>query len=403
MVDPGDPHRSGAWASHASGEAEVPARAAEDPRPGRRQRILLLIKGLGRGGAETLLVGTARHFDPVRFEYHAAYLLPWKDALVEDLEACGVQVHCLQGGRGTRWVGRLLRLIRALRVRVIHAHSPVPAIPVRLLVRGPDRPAIVYTEHNVWESYHPLTRLGNAATFARNDHVFAVSERVLRSFQPPRPWSFRRAPPAEVLYHGIDPAAVRIWGSGEGVRGELGIPPEAPVVGTVGNLRADKGHRFLLEAAPRIREVVPDVRFVFVGHGGMVDELRRRSRQLGLDRTVIFAGYRPDAARLAGAFDLFCLPSIHEGLPVSLLEALALGKPAVVTDAGGMPEVVEHGVEGLVVPPRDPHALEEALISLLRAPEDRRRMGEAASRRASRFDIRLAARRCEEVYEELIG
>jgi glycosyltransferase involved in cell wall biosynthesis len=106
---------------------------------------------------------------------------------------------------------------------------------------------------------------------------------------------------------------------------------------------------------------------------------------------------------VAGACDLFTLPSVYEGLAIALIEAMALGRPAVVTRAGGLTEVVEHGKQGLVVDPGDPKGLADAIISLLRDPDLRHRFGEAGRRRAGRFDIRRAVRRHEEVYTELLG
>jgi glycosyltransferase involved in cell wall biosynthesis len=189
----------------------------------------------------------------------------------------------------------------------------------------------------------------------------------------------------------------------DGVREEFGIPADAPLVGTVANFRASKGHAILLEAAVQVRRVVPEVRFLLVGHGPLEMDIRRRTRDLGLEGTVIFAGSREDAPRLAGAFDVFALSSVYEGLAIALIEAMALGKPAVVTGVGGLTEVVEHGKQALVVDPGDPKPLADAIVTLLQDGDLRRRLGEAARQRAARFDIRKAVRRLEEVYTELLS
>jgi glycosyltransferase involved in cell wall biosynthesis len=173
-------------------------------------------------------------------------------------------------------------------------------------------------------------------------------------------------------------------------------------VGTVANLKAHKGYEHLLDAAVLVRREVPDTRFVLVGQGLLEDELRSRAHRMGLDGNVIFTGYREDAVSLAAAFDVFAMASLHEGLSIALIEAMALGKPSVVTNVGGLPEVVEDGVQGFVVPPADPLALAQAILTLLRDPELRRRMGEEAQCRAAAFDIRKAVQRMETVYEELI-
>lgn len=365
------------------------------------KRVLLLIKGLGRGGAEQLLVSAAPYLDQTRWEYEVAYLLPWKDALVPDFRKSGLPVHCL--GRTLGWVARLRALVRERNIAVIHAHSPVPGIGARVALGRRGGPRLVYTEHNVWERYHRATYWGNLLTFPRNDHVFAVADHVRVSIRYPPPLRRRRMPPIETLYGGLDPALIPDSDLGSEVLDELGIPRGVPIVGTVANFKPSKGHLHLIEAAARVRQSVPDVRFVLVGQGPLEDEVRRRATELGLDGTVLFAGYREDATRVAGAFDVFALSSVYEGLPIALLEAMALGRPPVVTAVGGLPEVVTDGVNGLVVPPAHPQALAHGITTILRDRELRERLGVAAARRARDFDIRTAVRRTEQVYEELLA
>lgn len=366
-------------------------------------RILHLIKGLARGGAEQLLLSQAPYVDRSRFKYEVAYLLPDHDALVADLEAAGLPVTCLNGARGVRWIGRLRHLVHERGIDLIHDHSPYSAIGTRLGLKRRSGPRLVYTEHNVWESYHRATYWGNLLTYPRSDHVFAVSDHVRASVRYPGALRFLPMPSVETLHHGLDLAAVSRWDSSDGVRGEFGIPEDAPLVGTVANFRASKGHNILLDAAVRVRAVLPKVRFVLVGYGPLESDIRRRVRDLGLQETVVFTGARKDAPRLAGAFDVFALSSIYEGLAIALIEAMALGKPAVVTRVGGLTEVVDHGKQALVVDPGSPKALADAIIALLQDADLRHRMGDAGRLRALEFDIRKAVRRHEEIYAELLG
>jgi glycosyltransferase involved in cell wall biosynthesis len=367
------------------------------------KRILVLIKGLGRGGAEQLLVSAAPYRDRARFAYEVAYVLPEKDALAPDLERLGIPVHCL-GGTGRAWIGRLRRLVRDREIDLVHAHLAYTAIGARLGLGRSGLP-MVYTEHIVWDCYHPATYWANLITFAGNDHVFTVSEQVRRSIRYPGPLHFLPSPPVETLYHGLDRAAVDRWLSENEayqVRAELGIAEDAPTVVTVANFKAHKGHEYLLQAAVGLRKEIPGVRFVLVGQGPLEQEVRAQVRHHGLDDTVIFAGHRSDVPRVVRACDVFAMASLYEGLSIALLEAMAVGTPPVVTDAGGQAEVVGDGRDGLVVAPRQPEALAAAIGSLLRDPARRDRLGRAARERAASFDIRASVERAEEVYARLL-
>jgi glycosyltransferase involved in cell wall biosynthesis len=312
-------------------------------------------------------------------------------------------VHCLDGARGLGWVRRLRRLVRSNGIDILHSHSPYPATFARLALLGAGNSRHIYTAHGVWERQKRLTYWGNLLTFVANDHVFAVSEHVRASIMYRKRLGYLPMPPVETLYHGLDLQAVSNWRLEDGVRAELGIPDKVPVIGHVANFRPLKGHLLLLEAADRVRREFPEARFVLVGHGPHEGEVRRRARELGLDGTVLFTGFREDVPRLLAAFDIFVLPSMHEGLSIALLEAMAQGKPSVVSRVGGLPELIDHEREGLLIGLADPRAFSEGIIRLLRDASLRHRMGEAAREKARSFDIRRAVGRIEEVYLTLMG
>jgi glycosyltransferase involved in cell wall biosynthesis len=367
------------------------------------KRVLILIKGLGRGGAEQLLASAAPYLDRSRFEYEMAYVLPWKNALVPSIQDTGLEVHCLDGGPGPGWLWRLRRLVRTRKIDLIHVHSPYAAIGARLIAPGRSAPRLVYTEHNVWSRYRTATYWGNALTYPRNDHVFAVSDSVRDSIRYPSLLGALHMPPVETLYHGLDPAQVSTWTGPDGLRREMGIPEGAPVVVNVANFKPHKGHIELIRAVVEVRRAVPDVRFVLVGVGPLEAGAREEAKRLGVADTVTFAGFREDVPRIVSSGDVFTLASRHEGLSIALMEAMALGRPVVVTRAGGLPEIVTDGVDGLLVPPGDVQELARGLITVLRDAPMRERLGRAARERASRFDIRRTVARVEQVYEEVLG
>jgi glycosyltransferase involved in cell wall biosynthesis len=365
-------------------------------------RILWLTKGLGRGGVERLLVGSIPYVDRSRFDVQIAYLLPWKDAFVPELEAQGVRTHCLGSGHafGPTWVLRLRHLVRAERFDIIHTHTPYPAVGARLAFsRG--APVIVHTEHNTWSRYHWATRWVNRLTYGRNAAVIAVSGAVAESIQ--RPQSHATRPQVEVIVQGTDLAAVR---TGDGdrttARRALGFDTEALVVGSVGNLTPKKDHQTLLMATAVLVAELPQLRLVIIGTGPEESRLRRLASSLDLESRVSFLGSRSDVLDLLPALDVFTLSSRYEGLPIALLEAMATGIACVATSVGGVPEVITDGAEGLLVPPQDPEALAAALRKLLEDPGLRSAMGLRAAGRASTFDLAPAVQRMQEIYEDVV-
>jgi glycosyltransferase involved in cell wall biosynthesis len=256
------------------------------------------------------------------------------------------------------------------------------------------RPGIVYTEHNSWESYSLPTRAANAATYVLDDAHFAVSAAAARSVTAP----LRRG--LEVLVHGIDIEAVaghrrqRV-----AKRAELGIDTDTVVVVTVANLRHEKAYDVLLDAAAQAIAKRPDLLFISAGHGPLATEMEDRRDRLGLGGGFRFLGFRDDVHDLLAAADVFCLASRHEGLPVALMEASALGLPTVATRVGGVPEVIEDDRSGLLADAESPGALADAIVSLAEDEERRHRMGRRARELAAQFDSRLAVRRLEAVYE----
>jgi L-malate glycosyltransferase len=375
-----------------------PTAASSSGTPERRLRVLWLIKGLDAGGAELLLAMLAEVRDRERFEYEAAYLLPWKRGLVDELERAGVVVHCLRGDRewDLRWALRLRRLVRERRYDVVHIHSPYVAGIARLALKtmpASVRPTIVYTEHLPWWGYVRSTRLLNRLTYRLDDANLAVSRTVIESIVP----GLRDQ--VQLVVQGIFPERVRDQlRHRDQVRADLHIGSDEVVVGTVAHFRTQKGYPVLLEAARSVLDEGLPVRFVAVGRGPQEGELRAIHARLELGDRFVFTGFREDATRVMSAFDVFALASHNEGLPLALMEALALGIPVVATAVGGIPEGVTDGVEGLLVPPSRPDRLAHAIATLVRDSGLRARISDAAAERGRAFDIRGSARKIEGIY-----
>lgn len=366
-------------------------------------RVLWLTKGLGPGGTETLLAAGATAIDREHFDYSAAYVVPEKRALVPLVERAGVEVTCL----GTvapgdlRWTWRLRRLLEEQPVDVVHAHAPLVAAIARLAARTLPRrvrPLTMSTEHNIWSAYSFPTRIINAITYPLDQAHFAVSEEVRRSM--PEWWQQR----TETLIHGIAVEAVRARRSArEHMRRALGVRDDECLAVTVANYRRHKDYSTLLAAARLLREGGAPVRFVAVGQGPLEHAVNDEHARSGLGDDFQLLGYRPDAIDVLAAADLFVLSSRQEGLPVALMEALALGLPVIATAVGGIPEAVRDGIEGRLVPAGRPDELADAILGLVRDPEQRERMGKAAALRAADFDVERVVRRYEACYRTVVS
>lgn len=384
-----------------TGTAELsPAKAETRPR-NRRARVLLLIKGLGLGGAEKLLSMAAPHFDRDRFAYEVGYFLPWKNALAEELRGQDVPVTCfdIKHPWSVGGAARLMRYLQQGQFDVVHMHLPVPGMLGRFAGKRAGVPALIYTEHNVWQRLNPLTRCVHRMTFRGNDASIAVSADVRRSM--------RVNPSDRVLTipNGIDAAAVqpdpRIVRE---VREELGLTPNEFVIGKVANLTPKKNHEVLLQAFAEFQSQVTESRLVLTGqYAGRLQILQSLADRLGIRDRVIFTGPRTDVLRVVQAFDVFAMSSAFEGLPIALLEAMALEKPVVCTAVGGIPTAVTDGVEGFLVAPGNAAGLADAFRELAADRTLSHSMGEAARARVEReFDIAVMVRRVEDVYVQIL-
>jgi glycosyltransferase involved in cell wall biosynthesis len=364
----------------------------------RRIRVLWLIKGLGPGGAERLLVSAASLHDRRRFEIEVAYLLPWKNHLVGELERLDVRCTCLDVSdeRDLRWVLRLRRLMRSRQFDIVHLHSPYPAAFARLAARSlatDERPALVCTEHNAWPNYKALTRLANALTAPFDDVILTVSDEVKQSI-----WHSLQSK-SETLVHGVVIDDVRATLSARvEVRRELGVSDDALLIGTVANYHPKKDWPTLMHAARLVRDRSARVRFCAVGQGPLEADIKLLHRELQLEDTMTLTGYRPDAARLMAGCDAFVLASRWEGLPVAMMEACALGLPIIATAVGGIREHFSNGRDALLVPPQRPDELAKAILDLEGDAALRARLADASLRHSRDFDMRRTIARIEEVY-----
>lgn len=233
--------------------------------------------------------------------------------------------------------------------------------------------------------------------------IVAVSEGVKKYLVEDRKIASKKI---VIIHYGID---LSLFTSRNGFldkrkRSELGLPDHKIVIGTVARLEIQKGHRYLIAAAPEIINKFSNVVFVFAGDGTLRQELETQVNELGLQENFRFLGFRKDVKELLFAFDVFVLPSLFEGLPNVILEAMASGRPIVATAVDGTPELIEHNETGLLVPPKSPHALQEQILNLLENEEKGSKLGRQAKEMAKqKFSFDQQFRKFEEVYDATLA
>lgn len=361
-----------------------------------RPVVLVVIKGLGIGGAERLISEGARHWDMSSFDYRVAYVLPWKDQLVDDLTTRDIHVTCIgdKRGIGPGALLRLRRLIHRSGASIVHAHLPATGILARVASSVP----VVYTEHNMVSSYGAVSRIANRLTYGLNRAVIAVSDAVAASLDG------YPGPDPVVIDNGV--TCIVDDAARDSARAELNLGPDRRLIVHVGNIRPHKGHRNLLAATEILSRTNPGAVVVSIGgekSPGDLEVLRVETARLGLDAHLRFLGRRDDARSFLAAADIVVNPSDAEGLPIAVLEAMALSKPVVATAVGGVPSVVLDGVTGTLVPAGDPERLAAALATLLKDETTRAKMGhEALSVVTSRYGLDRMVRAVEDLYRQIL-
>ena len=183
---------------------------------------------------------------------------------------------------------------------------------------------------------------------------------------------------------------------------KIGIPEEALVVGTVGRLVPVKGPEFMIKASPHIISKSPQTRIVFAGDGPLKENLQELAKETGTDTNIVFLGWRDDIPRILSIFDIFLLPSLNEGMGRVLAEAMALGKPIVASNVGGVPDLVTHGKNGFLVPAENPEELAKHTQLLLEDKDKREKMGKAGKKMASGFAHDAMVQKIANLYDELM-
>jgi glycosyltransferase involved in cell wall biosynthesis len=368
----------------------------------RRVRVLYLSHAFMVGGAEEMVLNLVRHLPAERYEPMVCAIHE-PGPVGKEIEATGVPFRTLgriPGMRDPLAVAAIYRFLREVRPDIVHTFLLTASLYGRLAAVAARVPIVIGTEVNVYEHKQRRHALAERLLMSGTDCVVASAASVKQfyleqiSAEPSR---------VEVIYNAVDFKMLETSVSRDEIRSRIGVPAGAIVAGVIARLTEQKGHTILLDAVAATPGLAP-MHLLVIGDGPLRSSLETQVARSGLGGRVHFLGARRDLGNLLAAMDIFVLPSLWEGLPLSLVLAMGAGLPVVSTTVAGIPEVVREGETGLLVPPGNAAALGGALARLIQSTSDRARLGQAARAFVlPRFDVGGYVAAVSGLYERLLA
>lgn len=351
-------------------------------------------------GVKRLFAWMIPRFDPERYNVSLVSLRK-KDLSEETLESLGVDITYLHKSKfDPATLPALLTVIDRKKIDILHLHGYGATTFGRLAGAMRRLPTIVHEHANLTDTPW-FQKVADAALEPVTDIAIAVSQStadfVVRARQIP-------ARKVRVVYLGVpleEFSRQRSEAEVRAAREELGIAPGDFAIGTVTRLHDSKGNSYLVEAARLVLNERPHARFFIVGEGPLREPLEQQARALNMGDRFVFAGFARDVARVVSAFDVSVFPSLWEGTPLTVFEALAMGKAIVATDADGLVDVLTHEHDAIIVSKRDARALAAGLIRVMDEPQTRERIRAAAYQTGKQYDITVFVRKMERLYDLL--
>ncbi len=351
-------------------------------------------------GVKRLFSWMIPRFDPARYNV-ALVSLRKKDLSEETLESMGIDISYLHKSKfDPATLTALLKVMDRQQTDILHLHGYGATTFGRLAGKMRGLPTILHEHANLTDTPW-FQKVADRMLAPATDIAIAVSkstaEFVIKA---------RRMPPerVKVVYLGVpleEFSRTRTLEEIAAARHELGVSPDELLVGSVTRLHDSKGNAYLVDAARQVLNQRPNTRFVVFGEGPLRPELEARARALGLGERLAFSGFARDVARVVSAFDVSVFPSLWEGTPLTVFEALAMGKPIVATDADGLVDVLTPDRDAVIVAKRDADALAAGLLRLIDSPEDRARLSVYARVTGRQYDIAAFVRKMEQLYDLL--
>lgn len=367
-------------------------------------KLLYLITDLSLGGAQKVLTYIIEHLDQNWFRPLVACLYGGDSPIGDDLRKMGIPVYDLKMNKKWRLdsLWRLYKLLHTKDITIMHSSLFHANMAARLVGTLAHTPIIITWRQNIniGSNFRDFT---NKLTSSLDDHVVAVSENTrqveLRATGVPQD-------KVSVVHNCIDVARYELTKSLDRnkIRAGLDISKDAFLLGAVGRLHHQKGLFFLLDALLKIKNSIEQVELLFIGEGDLKNDLEAHAESIGVSGLTKFTGPRTDIPEILRAFDIFVLPSLWEGLPLALLEAMASGLPVIATDVGGIPEVVIDRETGLLIQPSNSQAIADAVLLLYNDRNLRIRLANAGSAFVyAQFSAQTLVKDLDTVYKHLLS
>ena len=367
----------------------------------RKINVIHLVEELTIGGLEKILTSIVLNLDKKKYNVSVWCLREggfFANKLVK--EGIDFKILHISTSRNPLSIYKLYKLFKAHKVDIIHTHAYSAGTIGRMSAFLAGVPVIISQNHSVYDYYNGYYHFVEWLLSLITDRVICISDIVNRFANETQRINAKKL---ITIHNGINSEYTVSKKRTSCLRKELNISVDHSVICTIAHMEEHKGIKYLLESASLLLESRKDITFLLVGEGALKEELKIHCTGLKIEKNVIFTGERSDIPEILSLTDIFVLPSLREGLPLTILEAMACGKPVITTNVGGVPEVVKDGVSGILVPPEDPEAIHSAMNELLDDREKLKKMGHNGKRVFSEsFDSKTMIGKIEDLYDSLM-
>lgn len=363
--------------------------------------VIHLVEELTIGGLEKILTTIVLNLNKEKYNV-SVWCLKEGGFFADELIKAGIEVKILHifTSRNPLSVYKVYKLFKSRKFDIIHTHAYSAGTIGRISAFLAGVPVIISHNQNIYDYYNKYYRFVEWFLSRVTDGIICVSDEVRKYTHEIQGIDSKRL---VTIYNGIDTICAVHKKDTYDLRNELGIPRDNIVIGTIAQFSEKKGLGYLIRSASLLLERKKDVNFLLVGDGAIRGELKQLCLNLKMEGKVIFAGERRDIPEILSLIDIFVLPSIREGLPLALLEAMACGRPVIATNVGGVPEVIRDGINGILVRPKDPEALCCAMERLLHDEGEMAEMGGEGRKLCEKyFNSRVMVAKIENLYDTLV-